>query len=152
MNFFDTHIDLIVCIITALLGYAAGRQHQLFSEKRTRLQERFEKLYAPFEKMLWLHTHGAFNFSELEPDLQRKFFELLFNNYEYADSELKELLMRFKWTYDNPCADMAEADKHFFMIEKRISDVFNALSKRLFLDPYTIKHANTVTKNWNKLS
>lgn len=152
MGYFDTHTELIICIITASLGYVAGRRHQLFLEKRSMLRERFEKLYAPFEKMIWIHTHGAFNFSELEPSLQKMFFELLFNNYEYADSELKELLMRFKWTYDTPIADKEAADKHFFMIENRISQIFGILSKKLFLEPYCIKYANKVSKEWDRLS
>ena len=152
MGYFDTHVELIICFITALLGYVAGRRHQLFLEKRAMLHDRFEKLYAPFEKMIWIHTQGAFHFSKLDPDLQRKFFELLFNNYEYADSELKELLMRFKWTYDTPGADMEEADRHFFMIENRISQIFGMLSKKLFLEPYSIKHAGKITEEWDRLS
>ena len=101
---------------------------------------------------MWSHTLGAFHFSKLDPDLQRKFFELLFNNYEYADSELKELLMRFKWTYDTPGADMEEADRHFFIIENRISQIFGMLSKKLFLEPYSIKHAGNITEEWDRLS
>ena len=102
--------------------------------------------------MVWLHTHGAFQFSDLAPDLQRQFFELLFNNYEYADSELKELLLRFKWVYDVPAAkDIEEADKCFLLIEQRISLVFDVLCKKLFLEPYSIKHADRITKKWDKL-
>ncbi len=144
--------NIAICVITALLSYTFGLFQHRFVAKREQKSERFAKLYAPFEKMLWLHTHGAFRFSELDPVLQRQFFELLFNNYEYADSELKELLLRFKWLYDTPTAkDTEEANKCFFMIEQRISLIFNVLSKQLFLEPYSIKHADKITKRWNKL-
>ena len=74
------------------------------------------------------------------------------DNYEYADSELKELLLRFKWVYDTPAAkDTEDTDKCFFMIEQRISLVFNVLCKELFLEPYSIKHADKITKKWDKL-
>ncbi len=145
-------IELTISIVSLAFGYFTSRFLETHSEKYTRKSERFEKLYAPFEKMIWLHTHGAFQFSDLDPALQRQFFELLFNNYEYADSELKELLLRFKWVYDIPAAkDIEEADKCFFMIEQRISLVFNILSKELFLEPYSIKHAEKIAKRWDKL-
>lgn len=144
--------SIIVCIIAALLSYIFGLFQHRFVEKREQKSRRFEKLYAPFEKMIWLRTYGAFQFSELDPSLQRQFFELLFNNYEYADSELKELLLRFKWVYDTPGAkDIEAANKYFFMIEQRISLVFNVLCKELFLEPYSIKHADKVSKKWDKL-
>lgn len=144
--------SIVICVITALLSYAFGLFQHRFIAKREKQSERFEKLYAPFEKMIWLHTHGAFQFSELDPNLQRQFFELLFNNYEYADSELKELLLRFKWVYDTPAAkDTEDTDKCFFMIEQRISLVFNVLCKELFLEPYSTKHADKITKKWDKL-
>jgi len=146
-------IELTISIISLAIGYFTSRLLETHSEKYTRKSERFEKLYAPFEKMIWLHTHGAFQFSDLDPDLQRQFFELLFNNYEFADSELKELLLCFKWVYDTPAAkDIEEADKCFFMIEQRISLVFNVLSKELFLEPYSIKHAEKIAKRWDKSS
>ena len=145
-------IELIISMTSLIIGYFISRLLERHSEKYTRKSERFEKLYAPFEKMVWLHTHGAFQFSDLAPDLQRQFFELLFNNYEYADSELKELLLRFKWVYDTPSAkDTDEADKCFFLIEQRISLIFNVLCKELFLEPYSIKHADKITKQWDKL-
>ena len=37
------------------------------------------------------------------------------------------------------------------MIEQRISLVFNVLCKELFLEPYSIKHADKITKKWDKL-
>lgn len=145
-------IELIISIISLTIGYFTSRILEAHSEKYTCKSKRFEKLYAPFVKMIWLHTHGAFQFSELNIVLQRQFFELLFNNYEYADSELKELLLRFKWVYDTPAAnDIEEANKCFFMIEQRISLVFNVLSKELFLEPYSIKHADKISKRWDKL-
>ncbi len=144
-------IELVVSIISLIVGYFFSRLQERHSEKYTRKSERFEKLYAPFEKMIWLHTHGAFQFSDLDSGLQRQFFELLFNNYEYADSELKELLLRFKWVYDTPAAkDIEETDKCFFMIEQRISLVFNVLCRELFLEPYSIKHADKIAKRWDK--
>ena len=145
-------IELTISIISLIAGYITSQLLERHSEKYTRKSERFDKLYAPFEKMVWLHTHGAFQFSELDPVLQRQFFELLFNNYEYADSELKELLLRFKWVYDTPAAkDTEEADKCFFMFEQRMWLVYNVLCKDLFLEPYSIKHADKITKKWNKL-
>lgn len=144
-------LELTISIVSLIAGYIINLIQTNHSEKRTRKSERFEKLYAPFEKMIWLHTHGAFHFSELEPSLQRQFFELLFNNYEYADSELKELLLRFKWLYDTPAAkDVEEADKCFFLIEQRIWAVFNALCKKLFYEPYCIKHADKISKKWEE--
>lgn len=144
--------SIAVCIVTAVLSYFLGLFQHSFMAKREKNAERFEKLYAPFEKMLWLHTHGAFHFSDLDPQLQREFFELLFNNYEYADSELKELLMRFKWAYDTPGSDTDDANKCFFLIEKRIDSIFNVLSKKLFLEPYSFKHSKNVSKMWDDLS
>ena len=145
-------IEFTISIVSLIAGYFTSRLLEHHSQKYTRKSERFEKLYAPFEKMIWLHTHGAFQFSDLAPDLQRQFFELLYSNYEYADSELKELLLRFKWVYDTPSAkDTEEADKCFFMIEQRMWLVFNALSKDLFLEPYSIKHADRIAKEMDKL-
>jgi len=80
-------IELTISIISLIAGYITSQLLERHSEKYTRKSERFEKLYAPFEKMIWLHKNGAFQFSDLAPDLQRQFFELLYNNYEYADSE-----------------------------------------------------------------
>ena len=37
------------------------------------------------------------------------------------------------------------------VIEQRISLVFNVLCKELFLEPYSIKHADKITKKWDKL-
>lgn len=145
-------IELAISIISLIIGYFISRLLERHSEKYTRKSERFEKLYAPFEKMVWLHTHGAFQFSDLDPALQRQFFELLFKHYEYADSKLKELLLRFKWVYDIPAAkDTEEADKCFFMIQQHISLVFNALCRDLFLEPYPIKHADKITEKCDKL-
>lgn len=144
--------ELLICILSLIGGYIFRRFQERYTERHTQKTERFKKLYAPFEKMIWLHTQGAFQFSDLEPLLQRQFFELLFNNYEYADSELKELLLRFKWVYDTPLVkDADEADKCFFLIEQRIDTVFNVLSKELFLEPYSIKYAERISKKWNKL-
>lgn len=144
-------IELTISIISLIIGYFSSRLLERHSEKYTRKSERFEKLYAPFVKMVWLHTHGAFQFSDLTPDLQRQFFELLFSNYEYADSELKELLLRFKWVYDVPAAkDIEETDKCFLLIEQRISLVFDVLCKKLFLEPYSIKHADRISKKMDK--
>ncbi|MCM1326932.1 MAG: hypothetical protein NC094_09065 [Bacteroidales bacterium] len=144
--------EITIAIISLVVGYFISRIQEILSEKHTRKEERFQKLYAPFVKMIWLHTHGAFQFSELDPSLQRQFFELLFNNYEYADSELKALLLQFKWTYDTPSAeDVADADRHFFLIEERITTVFNVLCKDLFLEPYSIKHADKIAKQLEKL-
>jgi hypothetical protein len=142
---------VIATIISFVLGYYSSKLSKQFSEKRTRMLERFEKLYAPFEKMILIHTYGAFSFSALDAELQNQFVSLLYNNYEYADSELKELIMRFKWTYPPAQPDPQESDKYFFLIERRISDVFNIFSKRLFLDSYCIKHADKVTKDWDAL-
>ena len=145
-------IELITSTTSLIIGFFTNRLLEHHSEKYTRKSERFEKLYAPFVKMVWLHTHGAFQFSDLAPDLQRQFFELLFNNYEYADSELKELLLRFKWVYDVSAAkDIEEADKCFFLIEQRISLVFNVLCRKLFFEPYSIKHADRIAKKWDNL-
>lgn len=143
--------ELILCLITAIAGYFVGKWHQLFIERRTALSLRFQNLYAPFEKLIWLNTQGAHTFSGLNRQLQREFFELLLNNYEYADSELKELIFRFKCTYDNSETDMDEADQYFFLIEKRIDQIFNTISKKLFYEPYCIKYAKKVTKDWERL-
>ncbi|UWO83159.1 hypothetical protein NQ487_20025 [Hungatella hathewayi] len=144
--------ELVISIISLVIGYFISKFLQRYTEKRARTIERFEKLYSPFEKMIWINTHGAFNFSDLEPELQKQFFELLFNNYEYADAELKELLMRFKWEYDCPGGNIEDANKFFFMIECRISVVFNVLSKKLFLEPYNIKYASKIIKKFDKIS
>ena len=145
-------IEVIICLISLIVGYIFNRFQERHSEKYTRKSERFEKLYAPFVKKIFLDTQGAFQLSDLDPLLQRQFFELLFNNYEYADSELKELLQQFKWVYDIPAAnDKEEANKCFFMIEQRIFAVFEVLSKEMFLEPYCIKKMNRIAKQWEKL-
>lgn len=141
--------EIIVAIVSLLVGYFVSKLQSRYTERRQRIQERFEKLYAPFEKLIWCETHGAFEFSNLDPKLQKQFMDLLFNNYEYADSMLKELLMRFKWTYDNLDMCKEEADEHFFMIENRITKVFNVLSKKLFLDPAYMRYSKKNNKEWN---
>ena len=152
MNFLTQYSAYAVALITTVLGYAVGRWHQLFLERRSMLNLRFNNLYAPFEKLIWLHTHGAFLFTDLDENLQRDFFNLLFSNYEYADAKLKELLLRFKWAYDTPGAAPEEANKYFFMIEKQISAMFNYLSKKLFLEPYNFrKYSEKVSAEWDGL-
>ena len=123
-------IELITSTTSLIIGFFTNRLLAHHSEKYTRKSERFEKLYAPFVKMVWLHTHGAFQFSDLAPDLQR----------------------RFKWVYDVSAAkDIEEADKCFFLIEQRISLVFNVLCRKLFFEPYSIKHADRIAKKWDNL-
>ncbi len=151
MEFILSHFELIAGAVTTILGYIFGRWHHLFLERRSRTLDRFEKLYAPFEKMIWIQTHGAFRFSDLDSKLQRQFFELLFNNYEYASSELKELLYCFKSSYDSiPEFGVEDSDRIFFEIENNISEGFNALSKTLFLEPYCLKKSKKVLKRLSK--
>ena len=139
-------------IISLVFGGLVSLFIQRKTEKFTRKEERFRNLYAPFQKMIWIQTHGAFEFFDLEPSLQRQFFELLFNNYEYADGELKELLLRFKWVYDTPSSkDGKDSNKCFFLIQQRIDTVFNSLCRSMFLEPYSIKHADKISKKWEKL-
>ncbi len=142
-------LPLFTSIISLVIGYFFSKFQQHYSEKRTRISERFEKLYAPFEKMIWLRTKGTFCFSDLDPQLQQDFIELLFNNYEYADSKLKILLMHFKWSYDSK--DFQGSNDNFFLIMKQISAAFNLLSKKLFLEPFSLKEVNTVLKDLEDL-
>lgn len=144
--------EIVICIISLTAGYFISRLQEYRSKKYMRIEERFQKLYAPFEKMIWFHTHGAFLFSDFDMSMQKQFFDLLFNNYEYADSELKELLLRFKWVYDTPSSkDVDESNKCFFLIAQHISSVFNIFCKKLFLDPYSLKYADKVSKEWDRL-
>lgn len=142
-------VKLGLVVIPYIAGYLTHIFQQYFSEKRTRLKERFEKLYAPFEKMIWLQTKGAFCFSNLSLKLQLDFVELLFGNYECADLELKTLLMQFKWAYDSK--DFKESDKFFFLIEKHMSETYNVFSKKLFLEPFCMKKVNKTLKEFKKL-
>lgn len=142
-------VKLGLVVIPYIAGYFTHIFQQYFLEKRTRLKERFEKLYAPFDKMIWLQTKGAFSFSDLAPELQHDFIKLLFTNYEYADSKLKTLLMHFKWAYDSE--DFEESDKFFFLIEKRISETYNVFSKKLFLEPFCMKKVSKTLKEFKKL-
>lgn len=65
-------VKLGLVVIPYIAGYFTHIFQQYFLEKRTRLKERFEKLYAPFDKMIWLQTKGAFSFSDLAPELQHE--------------------------------------------------------------------------------
>ena len=142
-------VEIIVAVVSAFAGAALSWGYQEFIAKRTMAQERFQKLYAPFEKMVLLRTHGAHNFSSLEPALREDFIRLLLNNYEYADSVLKLLIVQFKWCLDSEIKD--DGDKTFYLIERHVSEGFNKLSRKLFLEPFKVSVSKKALRDWDKL-
>lgn len=134
MKLLSEHLDIIICILTALLSYFVGRCHQLFIENRNMIAIRFQKLYAPFEKEYLRNGPGAFRFTDLSKESQKKFLDILIDNYEYTDSNLKTLIYEFR------CAIVSEdtdAENHiFFKIASSIDISFNQIGKKLFLKPH----------------
>lgn len=142
MSFLTDHLDPIALIVSSVisifLGYITGRKHQLFLEKRSRLMERFQKLYAPFEKLYIKTSKGAFYFTDLPLEVQEKFISILYDNYEYTSSKLKNLIYEFKCNYYGEDQDIETANLKFHEIACEISDQFNEIGKKLYYDPYNI--------------
>lgn len=134
MNLLSEHLDIIICILTALLSYFAGRCHQLFIENRNTIAIRFQKLYAPFEKEYLRNGPGAFCFTDLSNESQKIFLEILIDNYEYTDSDLKTLIYEFRCAIASEDADAA--NHIFFKIASSIDKSFNQIGKKLFLKPH----------------
>lgn len=134
MNLLSEYLDIIICILTALLSYFIGRCHQLFIEKRNTIAIHFQKLYSPFEKEYLRNGPGAFCFTDLSKESQQNFLDILIDNYEYTDSDLKTLIYEFR------CAiafENADAANHiFFKIASSIDNSFNQIGKKLFLKPH----------------
>lgn len=134
----DQIVIVIVAIVTAILGYITGRKHQLFLEKRSRLMERHQKLYAPFEKLYLKTCTGAFYFTDLPLDVQEQFLLIMYDNYEYTDSKLKNLIYDFRCNYYGNNIDTEVANLKFHEIAVQISTHFNELGEKLYFEPYDI--------------
>lgn len=131
-------IIILVSIITAILGYITGRKHQLFLEKRSRLMERYQNLYAPFEKLYLKVCTGAFYFTDLPIDIQEQFLSILYNNYEYTDSKLKNLIYEFRCNYYGNDIDIEVANLKFYEIASQISSQFHKLGNKLYFEGYKL--------------
>ena len=142
MSFFTNNLDsismILASIISILLGYIVGRKHQLFLEKRSRLMERYQKLYTPFEKLYLKNSKGAFYFTDLPPTVQEQFISILYDNYEYTNSKLKNLIYEFKCCYYGDEKDIKTANLKFHEIACEMSDQFNEIGKKLYFDGYNI--------------
>nr|WP_314460670.1 hypothetical protein [uncultured Clostridium sp.] len=140
MNFLLENAEQItlifVNILTAALGYAVGRKHQLFLEKRSRLMARYQNLYAPFERLYVKICTGAFYFTDMPISTQEEFLTILYDNYEYTDSKLKNLIYEFNCNYRGNDIDIETANLKFYEIACRISEQFDKLSKKLFFEPH----------------
>ena len=134
MNLISEHLEIIVCILTALLSYFVGRHHQLFIEGRNMTAIRFQKIYAPFEKEYLRQGPGAFCFTDLSKETQKRFLDILIDNYEYTDSELKTLIYEFRCAIASE--DINDTNKLFFKIACSIDKSFNQIGKKLFLKPH----------------
>lgn len=142
LNFLIENVDqiifILVSIITSILGYIVGRKHQLFIEKRTRLNERYQKLYCPFEKQYLKTCTGAFHFCDLPNEEQELFLTILYDNYEYTDSKLKNLIYEFNSSYRGNNIDIEATNLKFHEIACHISDEFDKIGKKLFFEPHNI--------------
>lgn len=135
----STVISIIVPIITAILGYIFGILRESYKEKRSKLNLRFEKLYNPFQTLIMKNTHGAFIFSDLNQDLQKMFYDLLIDQYMFADKLLKSKIMEFRWIYDdytlnnrpiiNPDSNL---NIKFYEISVHIFEEYNNLCSKLY--------------------
>ena len=141
--------EIIVAVISALAGSILTWGYQEYTAKRKMLKERFDKLYAPFEKMVLLRKQGAHSFSDLDTELQKDLIHLLFDNYEYADTVLKVLVVQFKMCLDGKQKE--DSDKNFFLIEHQVSQGFNKLSRKLYLEPFRASASKEALKKWDKL-
>ena len=134
MEILSQYSTYIVCILTAMLGYGAGRWHQLFLEKRNIIAIRFHKLYAPFVKEYLKAGPGAFCFTDLSDEKQKIFQNMLLDNYEYTDSALKTLIYEFRCALS--CGDTNDVNRIFFEIATSINKTFDKTSKKLFMEPH----------------
>lgn len=134
MEILSRYSTYIICVLTALLGYGAGRWHQLFLEKRNIISIRFQNLYAPFEKEYLKAGPGAFYFTDLSDEKQKFFQNILIDNYEYTDSALKTLIYEFRCAIFS--GDTNDINRTFFEIATSIDKTFDKISKKLFLEPH----------------
>jgi hypothetical protein len=77
---------------------------------------------------------GAFSFSDLAKENQDIFLNLLIDNYEYTDSNLKTLIYEFRCSLDSD--DYSDSNRLFFEIASSIDASFNSIGKKLFMEPY----------------
>jgi len=123
---------VLIPLVSVISGYFVGRYHTLFLEKRSRLRERFNNLYLPFEKLYFTETHGAFRFTELPLNLRQQFTSILYENKIYADSTLHEMIVVFKWMNDPKVYDSEDIDPHFHKIAVHIKNQHTQMAKKLF--------------------
>ncbi|MHB9945239.1 hypothetical protein CF095_07515 [Clostridium botulinum] len=147
MNIIDTELiyKFIIPISTTICGYMAGIYHERFKEKRSKLNLAFNKLYNPFQKLIMKEIHGAFIFSDLNTDLKNKIYNILLDNYEFADSKLKVLIIEFKWNYDdyiqNNCpklTDKSDLNQIFHKLSLHMSFYYNKLCSKLYYPKFKI--------------
>lgn len=125
------HSGLFKDIFLLIVGAIFGIITKLLYDKRTKTEERFTKLYAPFAKLVIKETHhSAYYFSNFSEETQKNFIDLLYDNYEFTDKELRKRIYEFSCAYHEKC--MEECNTSFYKVHGYIDDEFDRLSKKLF--------------------
>jgi len=127
--------QIFIPIITAIIGYILGRFEFLYKEKRTQLKTQFLELYLPLQKFLIDVNPEEKTFSSLYSEIQADIVDMLIDKYEYAESDLKNLIVKFHSTFvkDPYNTDaVTTLDNEFFELIKCVKRDYNKLAKKLF--------------------
>lgn len=123
---------IFIPVLTSVLGYFFGRWHQLFLERRSLDNKRFQSLYLPFQKLYFKKINGAYFYLDMPNQLQSTFLEMLIDNYELADSELQRLIMEFKWVLNASDSTKQEINDKFYEICLVLDNTYRKLAKKLY--------------------
>lgn len=126
--------------VSTALGALAGSWAQKRKYQHEKMQERYDHLYAPFVKLLLSETHGAFLFTDLDNSLQRRFTDILLQNYQYSDTDLQDLIYFFQNAYDNrhKYSDN-DANQYFFDIANDIFSTYKLMNQKLYYESKFLK-------------
>ncbi len=133
-------IELLIVLFSTLFAYTAGRIQERLNSKYKVNEERYINFYWEFEHIFMLKTHGAFLFSELDLTLKEEFLNILINGYRYANNNLKQKIIEFRWQWD--CGDTEPLNNTFNEITRIIFEESNRLSRKLYGRSFKLNYRN----------
>ena len=136
----DVIIELLIVLFSTAFAYIAGRIHERLNSKYKINEERYVKFYWEFEHTYMLKTKGTFLFSELDLALKEEFFYILINGYRYANNNLKQKIIEFRWQWD--CEDTEALNNNFYEITRIIFDEGNKLTRKLYGRCFKLNYQN----------